>query len=322
MTVLLDTALVEPRERFDFWVEASPRVFMPIGVERRTEGAFSGLVMGHDLGPLRVFRIVADASDVFRTARGIAASDPETIDVALQVRGTSIVEQDGRQARIGPGDLCSYQSSSPFALHPQGPVEFVLVNVARDLLGSRAPAICALTATRFQGDTGLASLTGPFLARLVDALDSGRVRSEHVDVVDGVLDLVRGLFSERMGSDEPASHGVLLAGIRAYIETHLASPGLAPEEIARANHISTRYLHRLFEGEGSSVSEWIRDQRLERCRRDLRDPLLQHESILSIATRWGLPNSAHFSRVYRAAYGRSPREERRLALAHRTDKLS
>jgi AraC-like DNA-binding protein len=289
MTVLLDTASVQPSERFDFWVEESPRVFMPIAVERQTDGAFSGLVMGHDLGPLSVFRIVADASDVLRTQHGIAVSDPETLDLALQVRGSSIIEQDGRQARIGPGDLCSYQSSRPFALHPEGPVEFVLLTLARDLLGSRAAAMCALTATRIPGDAGLASLTGPFLARLVDGLDSGRVRPEHSSVVNGVLD------------------------IKAYIDEHLAAPGLGPEEIARANHISTRYLHRLFEGEGLSVSEWIRDQRVERCRRDLRDPLLRHESILSIATRWGLPNSAHFSRVFRSAYGHSPREERRRA---------
>jgi AraC-like DNA-binding protein len=315
MTVLLDTASVQPSERFDFWVEESPRVFMPIAVERQTDGAFSGLVMGHDLGPLSVFRIVADAYDVLRTQHGIAVSDPETLDLALQVRGSSIIEQDGRQARIGPGDLCSYQSSRPFALHPEGPVEFVLLTLARDLLGSRAAAMCALTATRIPGDTGLASLTGPFLARLVDGLDSGRVRPEHSSVVDGVLDLVRGMFSERMGVQETASHAVLLAGIKAYIDEHLAAPGLGPEEISRANHISTRYLHRLFEGEGLSVSEWIRDQRVERCRRDLRDPLLRHESILSIATRWGLPNSAHFSRVFRSAYGHSPREERRRALA-------
>jgi AraC-like DNA-binding protein len=121
-----------------------------------------------------------------------------------------------------------------------------------------------------------------------------------------------------MGSDGSPSRSVLLAGVKAYIGEHLGSPALGPEEIARANHISTRYLHRLFEGEGLSVSEWIRDQRVERCRRDLRDPLLQHESILSIATRWGLPSPAHFSRVFRAAYGQSPREERRAALAPRS----
>jgi AraC-like DNA-binding protein len=232
----------------------------------------------------------------------------------MQVRGGCVIEQDGRQARIGPGDLCGYHSSRPFALRPEGPVEFVMATLSRELLGSRAQSICSLTATRIAGDSGLATLTGPFLARLVDALDSGRVRPEHAGVVDGVVDLVCGLFAERMGSQE-RPNAVLLAGIKAYIEQHLGRPGLVPDEIARANHISTRYLHRLFEGEGLTVSEWIRDQRVERCRRDLRDPLLRHDSILSIATRWGLPNPAHFSRVYRTAYGHSPREERRMAFA-------
>jgi AraC-like DNA-binding protein len=323
MTVFIDTASVRPSERFDYWAELSPRVFMPVGVElpagaqRRDDRSFSGLVMGHDVGPLRVCRIVADASEILRTPQNIRSSDPETLDVALQVRGTTTIEQDGRLARLRPGDLCGYQSSRPFLIRPDGPVEFVLLTLAREALGSREQAICTLTARRMAGDTGLASLIGPFLVRLADGLDAGRVRPEHAAVPDGVLDLVQGLFAEHMGSEDLASGGVLLAGIKAYIDEHLGSPDLGPEEIARANHISTRYLHRLFEGEGLSVSEWIRDQRVERCRRDLRDPLLQHESILSIATRWGLPNSAHFSRVYRGAFGRSPREERRLALAAR-----
>jgi len=127
VTVLIDTAKVRPSERFDFWVEESPRVFLPIEVERLTDGPFSGLVTGHQLGPVTINRIVADASEVLRTPRAIAENDPETIDVSLQVRGTTVVEQDGRQARLRPGDLCSYQSSRPFAVHPQGPVEFVHV---------------------------------------------------------------------------------------------------------------------------------------------------------------------------------------------------
>ena len=40
---------------------------------------------------------------------------------------------------------------------------------------------------------------------------------------------------------------------------------------------------------------------------------LRHETILSIATRWGISSSAHFSRLYRARYGSTPREERRTA---------
>ena len=96
----------------------------------------------------------------------------------------------------------------------------------------------------------------------------------------------------------------------SYIEAHLGDPTLTPERVARACFISTRYLHRVFSEEGISVCDWIRGERLARCRRDLLDPALANEPIAAIAARWGLP-SAHVSRLFRAAYGCSPRDFRR-----------
>ncbi|MGH3774727.1 MAG: helix-turn-helix domain-containing protein [Pseudonocardiaceae bacterium] len=51
----------------------------------------------------------------------------------------------------------------------------------------------------------------------------------------------------------------------------------------------------------------------DRCRRDLLDPALADRPVSAIATRWGYPNAAHFSRAFRDAYGLPPREYR---LAH------
>jgi AraC-like DNA-binding protein len=83
--------------------------------------------------------------------------------------------------------------------------------------------------------------------------------------------------------------------------------------VARACFISTRYLHRVFAGQGLSVCDWIRSERLERCRNDLVDPAYADLSISAIASRWGLPSAPHFSRLFRDAYGCSPREFRRAA---------
>jgi AraC-like DNA-binding protein len=83
--------------------------------------------------------------------------------------------------------------------------------------------------------------------------------------------------------------------------------------IADAHFISLRYLHKLFEAEQTSVAEWIRRRRLERCRRDLLDPALRATPVGTIAARWGLHNPAHFSRLFRASYGVPPAEFRRLA---------
>lgn len=58
------------------------------------------------------------------------------------------------------------------------------------------------------------------------------------------------------------------------------------------------------------MSAWIRLRRLERCRRDLRDPRAVDRPVSAIAATWGLPDPAHFSRTFRAAYGITPTEYR------------
>jgi AraC-like DNA-binding protein len=316
MPVLLDTAEVAPHDAFDFWSTASSEVFYPMDVRREVHDPFFGCVVGHQLGPIDAYRIIADGADVRRTRERIAASDPERLDVTVQVRGASLVAQDERQTSIGPGDIAAYQSSRPFLVHGDELVEMAIFSLPRGVLGPRAELMCLHTAQRFGAHEGLAPVVGPFLVNLLDRLDAGIVDAQ-LDMADGVVGIVRALFAERIGPEQTVTQppaALLLAGIKRFIDLHLGEPWLAPESIARANHISTRYLHKIFEGERTTVSEWIRDRRLERCRRDLLDPALRHETILSIATRWGITSSAHFSRVYRASYGCTPREERRRAV--------
>ena len=83
--------------------------------------------------------------------------------------------------------------------------------------------------------------------------------------------------------------------------------------VARQHFISRSYLDKLFENHEGGVARHIREQRLERCRQQLEDPRATDQSVLDIASRWGFVSAAHFSRVFRASYGMSPREARRAA---------
>ena len=62
-----------------------------------------------------------------------------------------------------------------------------------------------------------------------------------------------------------------------------------------------RSLHRLWEANGVSVSEWIREVRLSRCRRDLGDPALAHGGVGTICRALGDAQRRTFSRLCRAA---------------------
>ncbi|WP_186404780.1 helix-turn-helix domain-containing protein [[Actinomadura] parvosata] len=106
-----------------------------------------------------------------------------------------------------------------------------------------------------------------------------------------------------------ARQRTLLMEVHAFIERRLGDAELDPATVAAAHHISVRYLHRLFESENTTVAAWIRQRRLERCRAELISGGKQ--SVSTIGARWGLPDAAHFSRLFRQAYGMPPAEYRR-----------
>jgi transcriptional regulator GlxA family with amidase domain len=113
----------------------------------------------------------------------------------------------------------------------------------------------------------------------------------------------------RLGA--PQSHRTLVAQVHAYIERHLQDPLLTTQSIAEAHFVSVRQLQKVFETDGASVSALVRTRRLERCRRDLADPFLGDVPLAVIGQRWGFGDPAHFSRLFRSAYGESPRGYRK-----------
>jgi transcriptional regulator GlxA family with amidase domain len=60
--------------------------------------------------------------------------------------------------------------------------------------------------------------------------------------------------------------------------------------------MSARTLHRLFARHGLTVAAWIKNRWLEACRRALVSPGSQTVPINEIASRFGFPNQAFFSR--------------------------
>jgi AraC-like DNA-binding protein len=85
---------------------------------------------------------------------------------------------------------------------------------------------------------------------------------------------------------------------------------LDADSIAQALNCSKRSLHKAFEAETRTLHQHIWARRLEGVRRDLEDAALGTRSITEIAFAWGFSSPEHFSRIFRARYGLSPREWR------------
>lgn len=127
-------------------------------------------------------------------------------------------------------------------------------------------------------------------------------------VLNATLELLAATLSAKGSTLQRHNPAALLSQAMDYIALHLPEPTLDTRSIAGVHGISERHLHRLFERAHTTPAAWIRQQRLERCRSDLCGS--PRTSITEIAYRWGFRDSGTFSKIFRKAFGVTPREER------------
>ncbi|WGW11853.1 helix-turn-helix domain-containing protein [Saxibacter everestensis] len=300
---------------FPEWHTAVSESFVPLQVTSNNADMFRGRMRSRVIEDVSLVEVTASSHTVMRTPSLIASSDRRYFKLSLQLSGTGLLIQDNREAALRPGDLAVYDTHRPYTLEFEQDFRAMVLMFPHSLIGLPVDAVGQLTAVRMPGDEGIGKLVSPFLVQLANNLDqlTGGSGSR---LAHSALDLITTLFAAELNlPDSSNPHQELTNDIRDYIEAQLGNPELCPAMIAGAHYISTRHLHNLFQLEGTTVASWIRARRLEHCRRDLRDPVYARLPIAAVAARWGFIEAAHFSRIFRAAFGESPSRYRGAAAA-------
>lgn len=304
MSMMLDTRVVSAADRTEYWSAGIAEHFFPMRVTSFGAASFDAQLKGGGVGPLWIRSISGAPHRVERTQRMVASVDPECLLLYLVRRGACRVEQDDRICELRAGDIAIQDTSRPSSFEATLGFDVQVVTFPKWYLGGHADAIGACTATRVVGaETPLVRMAAPLFASIARAADGGGVSGGDGEIAAELLSsIMRGLYIERVAGHSSS----LQARMRQYALAHLGDPSIGPEKIARAHHVSTRYVHKLFAASGG-VSAWIREQRLEAAARELRET---DHSVSQIAASWGYGNAASFARAFRRAHGRSPRELR------------
>ncbi|MFG2047366.1 helix-turn-helix domain-containing protein [Micromonospora sp. NPDC048935] len=324
---VISTDHLPPGERFDFWRDVNAKVLVPYDLrcDPQLERGFRGRVDVNGFGVVQAILITSMPHSVHRTPKLIRQADPEVFKLGCMVRGAGMIVQDRQRADFGVGELMLFDTSRPYVaeLHPHVPVsQLLLLRFPRTLLPLPVRDVRKLGAVRLPAAGGVAALSSQFLLQLARRMgelspaDTTRLSTLTLDVL--TVALADALETQAV-VPQHSRRRALVAQIHAYVREHLGDADLTPESIAAAHHISVRYLHKLFEEEEHTVAGWVRQRRLEQCRRDLAEPGLTGHSIQAIAGRWGFRNPTHFSQAFRSAYGLSPLQFRRQAAAVHAD---
>lgn len=234
----------------------------------------------------------------------------------LQLGGTGVMEQGGREVVLQPGDIAFYDSDKPYFLDLDDQFRNAILVFPQRMLALPSAMTDQLTATPVAGDAGVADMVVSVFRGL--ALNMGTLpRHSSARVTQSILDLLVTAMQSELGvadDDRSNSHEASMREILAYIEDNLADPNLGPEQVAAAHFISVRTLHAYFNKAGTTTALWIRSRRLELCHADLSDPRLAHVPVSTIMAARGFVSLAHFSRLFKTVYGEAPTELRRQEL--------
>lgn len=322
MPVPVGISLAAPLERVHTFSLRGPAGLAAIAVGLdiivADPGSFEAELTTAQLGAIAVDSLRATAYVTRRTARHIADDDlGDRVYFGTVRSGRVVIEQDGRRSDQVPGASAMMRSSAPYRSHNHvssagaARNHVILATVPMELLPGRAGDIGKLTAVALPRTALVAAATnflGTVSLGLPQPGSSAATFVEHA-----IVDLLLAVVAERGAESLPveASEAGTRVRIRDYVLRRLPDAQLGPARIAAEFGISTRYLHRLFESEDTSVGSFIRRERLKKAATELADPALRHLDVKTIANRSGFAGADQFARAFKSRYGLSPRDYRR-----------
>lgn len=303
------TTRVAPHKQFDRWrdfvVDAHMRwSIKPVRCDRfpayTRQGRFDGFRVTH-------LTSVQGGIVGTRGSHEIAQDDEAFYNLIYIAEGSICLVIDKEEVPLPQGSFALWDTTRPMTFITGENLRQVTFAVPQSQLRRVLPRADDYVGHRVEVAPGVSRL---FIDHLL-ALDEsfGALPSTAAGhVLNATLELLAATLSAKVPLTGRGGSTSLLRQLLTYIEAHLDDPQLSTRQIASANGISERHLHRLFDALESTPAAWIRQQRLERCRRELRDA--RQLSITDIAYRWGFRDSGTFSKIFRRQFGVCPRELR------------
>jgi AraC-like DNA-binding protein len=315
VTIILDARQLPEPDRFDGVHAAIASTFVPVKISFADDGgppSVYGAIT--DLGQMTVLSVRSNAVTVERTPELARDDLTPSIFVGLQLQGSSLVAQDGRQAALRPGELVVYDSTAPYVLADDDGIRQHQFRIPLDRLGLSRDAIRQVCAVTLSPGDPVADLAATYFHRLASRRDLfDRPGADAVSQPS--IELMRAVITTHLGATRLVSdslHATLQLRIMEYIRAHLREPELSAAQIAAAHHMSVRQLYKILAAHDIVLGEWIRTHRLEECRKEIGSSANSAIPIASIARRWGFTDASSFARMFRTHYGMSPREWRGL----------
>lgn len=303
--VVLSTAHVAPLMRAPHWNAIIAETYFPLHLTFRDAAGFQGWLTRKPIGALSLSRLVTDPLRYERRPRHISDCVEEEYLVTIPYRSPVEFRQLGRDVRCDPGGFILERGDEPYRFSYADSNDLLVLKVSKPLLVERLHDPDRFCAQVFNARANIGRL---FAQMASQVMQTGPVSEQAAKLLGRQLVELLSLALDGQGDVKSGTSSAVRAAhlnrAKGFVRRNLMNGNLSPEKVALACGISKRYLHELFSDENGTVSQFIREQRLIACREILEAPGTL--TIAEVAYRYGFSDQAQFSRLFKAAFGKTP----------------
>jgi AraC-like DNA-binding protein len=244
-----------------------------------------------------------------RTRETLAREGTDDIGMILNLRGPHRISHGKKEIVLGDGEatLVSMAEECSFTHRPPG--EILAFRVPRKLFASLVPDVDNRFMSRIPSSTPALRLLADYVRLAQDSQYAMDPQLQHL-FVGHVHELMAAMVEASRDATEVVQgrgmRAARLAAIKDDIARNIHEPNLSVATLAARHQCTPRFIQRLFEAEGTTVTDYVLAQRLARAHRLLTDPHRMSDKISSIAFDAGFADLSYFNRAFRQRYGDTP----------------
>jgi AraC-like DNA-binding protein len=255
------------------------------------------------------FGIAAGTLSPMRNRHVAALADNDDLVLVALQSGAGHVAQCGREATINCGQaiLTANGEAGTFTGHTE--TRLINFRLSRKLLAPLLEDSSAALIRPIAADTAALRLLVSYAGILneSEALATPELRRAVVNHMHDLAALALG--GTRDATEAAGPRGVRAARLRAIkadVRASFGSRELSVSTVSTRHGVTPRYVQMLFEGEGTTFSEFVLAERLARAHRMLTNPRYLHLKVSEIAYITGFSELSYFNRAFRRRFGDTP----------------
>jgi AraC-like DNA-binding protein len=289
-TVRFSTADLPEKDRVAMWREHYGRMAMKLDIEPINDAPLECSILIRVLPGVQIMSTAMSPSRITRTREFLADGNGDLTFIINQ-SGSVVTQSRGRDVVLREGDAV----------------------LMRSILSSIVPDVDDVVMQLIPQKTEALKLLAGYAAPLFNdiALATPEFRRTAVNHLHDLVALALGSAHDASGL--ASGRGVPAARLRmakAYIIENSNRRDLSVGGVAAHLGLTPRNLQRLFEGEGTTFSEFLLSQRLSRAHRMLTEPRLAQSAVGAIAYDAGFGDLSYFNRSFKRRFGATPRDVR------------